>query len=81
MTNQDDSHYRDDTSSANRSNGKKFPDSGAYDINEWAVIWSVTPKKIREWIKEFEIPHWGPNQKSIFVDAVDFRAAFEKRTI
>lgn len=81
MTSDNDSHSSDGTSSANRSGGKKFPDSGAFDLNEWAVICSVTPQKIRDWIKEFHIPHWGPSQKCVFIDAEDFRGAFDKKVI
>lgn len=85
MTDSNTSQNSDGTSSGKSENaiitGKTFPVDGDHDVDYWADIWGVTPRCIRDWVKKFEIPVWGPSKDNYFIAAEDFKAAFEKRTI
>ncbi len=82
MLKPDSNNYTHNESSANSENygnlGNTFPEAGDYDVYFWANIWNVSDKTIREWVKEFNIPHWGPSDRNYFIDAVDFKAVFKK---
>lgn len=85
MTDHNISHDRDGTSRVKARNststGKTFPAEGDHDVEYWANIWGVTPRCIRDWVKKFNIPVWGPSNDNFMINAEDFRSVFEKRTI
>lgn len=68
-------------SEISKIHNRGFPDSGSFSVEEWAEIWGVSETTIREWVKLHQIPVWGPSDKSFFIEAEDFRGAFQKRTI
>jgi len=82
MPNPNNNDYTHNASSANRENyekvGNTFPESGDHDVEFWAGVWNVSTDTIREWVKKFDIPFWGPSDRNYFIDAVDFKAVFKK---